>query len=186
MANTGSGLVATRYAKALLDMAVTARVLDKVEGDLREFTAMMEASADLRRLILNPLVNRDQQKRAVMALAQQAHFQDLTANFLGMLAQNRRLAVVGAVMTSFRREVARQRGEVEARVQTAYALTPAQTDALQKELGKALGSHVTLNVEVVKDLLGGMIVTVGSRMVDDSLRRKLERLKRVLSGSRVA
>lgn len=186
MANTGSGLVATRYAKALLDMAVEAKALDKVEKDLREFAAMIEASADLRKLLKNPLMNRDQQKRALMALAQQAQFQTLTINFLGTLAHNRRLAAVDAVLEAFRREVSRQRGEIEARVQTAYALTPAQTDALQKELSKALGSNVTLNVQVAKDLLGGMIVTVGSRMIDDSLKRKLERMKRTLSGSRAA
>lgn len=186
MSNTTSGLIATRYATALLEMAVDAKALDKVEKDLQELAAMLQASPDLQSLVRNPLIDRTQQQKAVAALASHAKFDILTTNFLGVLVSNRRLSALPAVMKSFRTEVARRRGEVEARVQTAYALTPAQTDALQKELTKALGSNVTLNVEVEKDLLGGMIVTVGSRMIDDSLKRKLERLKRTLSGSRAA
>lgn len=186
MANTETGLIATRYATALLDMAVKDQVLEQVEKNLHDFAAMFEASPELRALVANPLVSRTQQERAVMAIAEKAQFHKLTINFLGLLAQNRRLGAVLAVIKAFRKESARRRGDAEAFVQTAHALTPAQTEALQKELSKALGSHVTLNVEVQKDLLGGMIVTVGSRMVDDSLKRKLERLERTLSGSRVA
>jgi len=186
MSNTTSGLISTRYATALLDMAVEAKALEKVEKDLQELAAMLQASPDLQSLVRNPLINRAQQQRAVEAISQSAKFDKLTSNFMGVLVKNRRLSILPAVIKAFRIEASRRRGEVEARVQTAYALTPAQTDALQKELTKALGSHVALNVEVAKDLLGGMIVTVGSRMVDDSLKRKLERLKRTLSGSRAA
>lgn len=186
MSNTTSGLIATRYATSLLEMAATAKALEKVEGDLQELASMLQASPDLQALVRNPLFNRVQQQRAIAVLAAQAQFDKLTVSFLGVLVNNRRLSILPAVIKAFRIEAAHRRGEVEARVQTAYALTPAQTDALQKELTKALGSHVTLNVEVAKDLLGGMIVTVGSRMVDDSLKRKLERLKRTLSGSRAA
>lgn len=186
MAHSKSGLIARRYAAALLDMAAEGKVLDKVEQDLRELAAMLEGSPDLQSLVRNPLINRVQQKRAVEALGQSAKFDKLTTNFLGVLAHNRRLSVLSTMIESFQTEAAKRRGEVAARVQTAYALTPAQTDALQKELSKALGSNVTLNVEVAKDLLGGMIVTVGSRMVDDSLKRKLERLKRTLSGAQAA
>lgn len=186
MSNTTSGLIATRYATALLEMAVEARALESVERDMRDLSAMLQGSPELQALVRNPLIDRARQKRVVDALAQSAKFDRLTQNFLGVLAHNRRLSALGAVIKAFRTEAARRRGEVEARVQTAFALTPAQTDNLQKELTKALGSHVTLNVEVEKDLLGGMIVTVGSRMIDDSLKRKLERLKRTLSGSRAA
>ena len=186
MANNKTGLIAKRYATVLLDMAAGANVIDKVEKDLHELAAMLKGSADLQALVRNPLINRAQQKRAVEALGQSAQFNPLTIKFLGVLAHNRRLSALQAMIEAFHRASAARRGEVEARVQTAYALTPAQGDALQKELSKALGSNVTLNVEVAKDLLGGMIVTVGSRMVDDSLKRKLERLKRTLSGSRAA
>lgn len=186
MANSKSGLIAKRYATALIDMAADAKVLDKVEGDLRELAAMLKGSTDLQSLVMNPLINRAQQKRAVEALGQTAKFEKLTINFLGVLVQNRRLSALQAMIKAFQDESAVRRGDVAAQVQTAYALTPAQTDALQKELSKALGSNVTLNVEVQKDLLGGMVVTVGSRMIDNSLKRKLERLKRTLTGSRAA
>ncbi len=186
MSNTTSGLIATRYATALLDMAIEAKALEPVARDMGELSAMLQGSTELQALVRNPLIGRMRQARVVEALAQTAKFDKLTQNFLGVLAHNRRLSALEAVIKAFRTEAARRRGEVEARVQTAYALTPAQTENLQKELTKALGSHVTLNVEVEKDLLGGMIVTVGSRMIDDSLKRKLERLKRTLSGSRAA
>lgn len=186
MANTQSGLMARRYATALLDMATAAKTLDRVEKDMHDFAAMLQASPELRALVRNPLIGRTQQQRAVKAVAEKSQFDQLSVNFLGVLAHNRRLSAVAEVIAAFHRECARRRGEVAARVQTAYALTPAQTEALQKELSQALGSQVALNVEVAKDLLGGMIVTVGSRMVDDSLKRKLERLKRTLSGSRAA
>ena len=121
------------------------------------------------------------------ALAQKAKFQTLTANFLGVLAQNRRLPALGAVIGAFQSELRRRRGEVEAKVETAFALNPAQTNALQEQLSKAMGTNVTLNVEVNRDLLGGLVVTVGSRMIDDSVRRKLEKLQRTMnSGEKAA
>lgn len=186
MSHTASGLIATRYATALLEMAVKAKALEPVERDMLDLSAMLQGSSELQALVRNPLIDRARQKRVIEALTRAAQFDRLTQNFLGVLAHNRRLAALDAVIKAFRTEAARRRGEVEARVQTAYALTPAQTQNLQKALAEALGSHVALNVEVEKDLLGGMIVTVGSRMIDDSLKRKLERLKRTLSGSRAA
>lgn len=147
---------------------------------------MIAASADLASLIRNPLLNSTQQKAAILAISEKASFSTLTHNFLGVLAQNRRLSALEAVLRAFRQELDRRSGVVDARVQTAFALSDAQTKALQKNLSDAMGAHVTLNVEIDRDLLGGMIVTVGSRMIDDSVRRKLERLKRTLSSSQAA
>lgn len=176
-----NSLVASRYASALIDMAEQAKSVEKVEKDLQELGAMIEGSPDLQRLIQNPLVNRDQQGRAVMALAEKAKFQDLTRRFLGVLASNRRMPIVSDVIHAVAKELSRRRGEVSARVRTAYALTPSQTKSLQDQLSKVMGSRVTLEVEVEKDLLGGMTVTVGSRMIDDSVRSKLEKLERSMN-----
>lgn len=176
-----SGLVAGRYASALLDMAAESKAIETIEKDMTDLSSMMAASPDLKAFIQNPLIGRGQHKRILSSLAEKAGFQALTRNFLGVLAHNRRLPILASVMTAFREELRRRRGEVQARVQTAYALSPAQTKTLQDELSKAMGSRVTLDVEVNKDLLGGMVVTVGSRMIDDSVRRKLERLKRSMS-----
>ena len=98
-----------------------------------------------------------------------------------MLAQNRRLNALPQVINAMKAEMRNRRGEVEAKVVSAFALTPAQTNALQKDLSKAMGTNVTLSVEVDKELLGGMAVTVGSQMIDDSVRSKLDRLKRAMS-----
>lgn len=183
---TETGQVATRYAAALIDMADQAKSIEKIEQDFDSLQAMIAGSEDLRILIDNPLFNRTQQGAAIGALSAKAGFNDLTARFLGVLVQNRRLSMLPAVIRAAKAELTRRRGGVEAKVQTAFALSPDQTKALQKSLTDAMGSNVALNVEVNKDLIGGMIVTVGSRMIDDSVRRKLERLKRALSGSRAA
>ncbi len=187
MAGTSqTGQVATRYAAALIDMAEQAGVIDKVEKDFNALEAMIAGSPDLGSLIRNPLYKRTQQGGAMQALAQRAGFDGLTARFLGVLVQNRRLRTLPDVIRAVRAELTRRRGGVEARVQTAYALSDAQTGALKRALAESMGSDVTLNVEVNRDLIGGLIVTVGSRMIDDSVRRKLERLKRTLSGARAA
>lgn len=179
--SSNTNLVATRYASALLDMAEEAKLTAQVEKDMSELGAMIGESADLRVLIDNPLVSRVQQMNGILSIAEKAKLQQLTGNFLGVLADNRRLNILPQIIRKFAEECRRRRGEVEAKVETAYAMSPAQTDALQKELSKAMGTNVTLDVSVNKDLLGGMVVTVGSRMIDDSVRRKLERLQRTMS-----
>lgn len=179
--SSNSNQVASRYVSALLDMAADAGQTEKVEKDLLELEAMIAGSGDLQMLIDNPLMNSAQQRAGILALADKAKFQQLTGNFLGVVANNRRLSLLPQIIRTCKTELRKRRGEVEAKVESAFALTPAQTDALQKELSKAMGVNVTLNVEVNKDLLGGMIVTVGSRMIDDSVRRKLERLQRTMS-----
>ncbi len=178
--SSGSNLVASRYASAFLDMAAASGIVEKVEQDMRDMEQMIESSADLQSLIRNPLIDREQQKRAILAVAEKAGFQDLTRNFMGVLVRNRRFSILQGIIRAFYAELTRRRGGVEARIQTAYALTPAQTKALQEKLSKTMGSNVTLNVEVNKDLLGGMVITVGSLMIDDSVRRKLERLGRTM------
>ncbi len=184
--STQSGLAASRYAAALLDMAQKDGVDAKIEKDMEDLAAMMASSADLRALTANPLFDREAQKNAVAVLAEKAGFQRLTVNFLGVLASNRRLALLDGVIRAFRTEAARRRGERTAKVQTAYALTSQQTEALQAQLGKAMGSHVTLDVEVNKDLLGGMVVTVGSKQIDSSVRNKLDRLRRAMGAGKAA
>jgi F-type H+-transporting ATPase subunit delta len=176
-----SGIVAKRYAAALLDMAAEAGSVQQVEKDFSELQAMLKSSDDLRALVSSPLAGRGQQNGVLAALAEKAKFHKLTANFLGVLAQNRRLAALDGVIQAFRAEMTRRSGGIEAKVQSAVALSPAQTKALQEQLSKAMGANVTMDVTVNRDLLGGMIVTVGSRMIDDSVKRKLEKLQRAMS-----
>jgi F-type H+-transporting ATPase subunit delta len=178
-----NNVVAVRYATALLDMAEEAKSIESVEKDLLELEKMILASEDLQSLLQNPLIGQEKQEKALSAIADKAKFNKLTKNFLGVLAQNRRLSAALGIVGAVRKELYKRRGEVEAKVQTAYALSASQTKTLQQELSKVMGSNVTLEVEVDKDLLGGMIVTVGSTMIDDSVRRKLEKLGRAMGAS---
>lgn len=172
-----SGAAAIRYATALVDIAQDSKKIDAVEQDLNDLEAMMAQSQDLQNLMRSPLVSRKQQQEAVQAVAAKAKFQDITSNFLALLAQNRRLKMITVIINAVRMDMSRRRGEISANIQSAFKLTPAQEKALKESLEKAVGQAVAIKVEVKEDLIGGMVVTVGSQMIDNSVKRKLERLK---------
>lgn len=178
--SSAAHVIANRYATALIETAESAKALDSVEKDMTELSAMLDGSADLKSLISSPLFNRDQQLSSLTALGQQAGFNKLTVNFLGVLSQNRRLADLGAILKGFRQELSKRRGEVQAKVVSAFPLTFEQERMLQDSLKKSLGFNVQLEKSVDRSLLGGMVVTVGSRMIDDSVKGKLDRLKQVM------
>lgn len=175
--------IAERYATALIETGEQSKTLESIEKDLESLITMVESSEDLTSLIKSPLYNGAQQTGAIQAIAQKAGFNKLTSNFLGVLAQNRRLNILKDVISAFRAQLSHRRGEVLAKVTTAFPLTPEQERYLQDSLKKSLGFKVTLQVTVDPSILGGMIVTVGSKMVDDSVRRKLERLKLKMQSS---
>jgi F-type H+-transporting ATPase subunit delta len=164
-----------------MDLAEEAKTLEKIEVDLANLRSMVESSADLAAFIQSPLVSRVSQESALAALAEKAQFQPLTKNFLGVLAQNRRVNKIGDVIRAFFQELSRRRGEVVVNVKTAQDMSPAQIRALQDTLSKSMGAAVIINAKVEPSILGGMIVTVGSHMIDDSVARKLERLKAAMS-----
>ncbi len=174
------GTVATRYATALLETAEQAKCLDKVEADISDLSAMLSSSDDLNMAIRSPLITREKQKAFILSVAKKAQFDTITSNFLGLLAQNRRLSALKEMLAAFGHVLSVRRGELKARVQTACALTAEQTDMLAKALSKSLDATVILDIEENKELIGGMIVTVGSRMVDDSVRSKLQRLEQAM------
>jgi F-type H+-transporting ATPase subunit delta len=176
-----SGL-ADRYAAALFDLADERKALDAVAGDLASLRAMVRDSADLRRLIRSPVLSRDEQGKGISALADKAQISPLTRNFLGLLAQNRRLFALPEMIESYLRRLAERRGEVTAHVVTAQALSPQQSEAINEQLRKAVGRKVAVDVEIDPTLLGGLVVRVGSRMVDASLRSKLNRLQLAMKG----
>lgn len=176
------GVIAERYATALFELAVSGDVLDQVAGDLKTLKAMIRASADLRRLFDSPVLSRADQGRAVGAVAAAAGFNPLTVNFLGLVAQNRRLFSTGGMIESYLGRLAKRRGEVAASVTTAVPLSPAQVEALTSSLKTAFGGNVAVEVAVDPDLLGGLVVKVGSRMVDSSLKTQLQHLKLAMKG----
>jgi len=175
--NSTSGAAALRYATALVDIASESGKSDAVEKDLMALQAALSNSQDLQNLTKSPLISRKDKQEAVQAIAKKGGFQDITSNFLALLAQNNRLNMVSSIMNAVRMELSRRRGEISANVQSAFALTKDQEKQLEASLAKAMGQSVAVNVEVDKSLIGGMVVTVGSQMIDDSVKRKLERLK---------
>jgi ATP synthase, F1 delta subunit len=176
------GVIAERYATALFELAESQGALDQVAGDLKTLKAMIGESADLRRLLDSPVLTRNETGKAVAALAEAAKFSGLTANFLGLLAKNRRLFSLPGIIGAYLGRLAAKRGELSAQVASAVPLTKAQLDALSSTLKTAFGGAVTVDVTVDPSLLGGLVVRVGSRMVDSSLKTKLQHLKLAMKG----
>ncbi len=171
-----SGL-AGRYALALLELADEKKDLDPVADDLRALHDLIADSEDLRRLMRSPLFSRDQQSKAMAAILNRAGAGELTRRFVLLVARNRRLFALPQMIQAYLAELARRRGEVTAQVSSAAALTDPQQAALVETLRRALGGTVQLELKVDPALIGGLIVKVGSRMVDGSLRSKLQRLQ---------
>ena len=171
------GGIAGRYAVALFDLAEGASALDAVEADLNGFARVISRSDDLRRLLTSPVYSRDQQQGALDAILDKAGAHRLTRNFIGLVARNRRLFVLEDMIRAFSVLMAQKRGEITAQVTSARALSDMQRDELTQALKKSLGHDVALDLSVDERLLGGLIVQVGSRMVDASIRTKLNNLK---------
>jgi F-type H+-transporting ATPase subunit delta len=174
---TGVSGLAERYAAALFDLADERHALDAVAGDLREVRAMLRDSADLMRLLRSPVLTRDEQGKAVAALGERAGLSALTRDFLGVVARNRRLFAVPEMIEAYLKKLADRRGEVTAEVTVAQPLDEARHAALTEQLRRAVGARVAVDIRVDPALLGGMIVKVGSRMVDASLNSRLQRLR---------
>jgi F-type H+-transporting ATPase subunit delta len=174
---TGVSGLAARYAAALFDLADERRILDEVASDLRQLRAMVQASPDLLRLIRSPILSRGEQSRGIEALVEAAGLSSLVRDFLGVVARNRRLFAVPAMIEAFLAELAARRGEVTAEVFAAQPLSEAQFAALNEELRRSIGSRVSVDVRVDPGLIGGLVVKLGSRMVDGSIKSKLQRLQ---------
>lgn len=172
--------IAGRYAGALFDLALEAKTLDKIAADLAALRAAIAASRDLRTFLSSPVYGADDQARAISAIADKAGFGPLTRNFLNLIAKNRRLFALEAMITAFSARHAAHRGEVGAEAISATPLNEEQTRRLRAEIEAVVGKAVNLSVRADPELLGGLIVKVGSTMIDSSLKTKLNRLKSVM------
>ena len=182
MAKSGSTIsgVAERYAGSLYELAAEARQLQTVEKDFVAIEKMIAASPDLARLIESPVFSADEQLRAISAVADKAGIKGVTGNFLRVVARNRRLFAIPAIIAAFRAKAAEGRGEVAADVTSAHALTTAQQTELAAALKGVAGKDVAIHLTVDPSLLGGIVVKIGSRQIDTSLRTKLNSLKLAL------
>jgi F-type H+-transporting ATPase subunit delta len=174
---TGVTGLSERYAAALFELADEHRTLDEVASDLRELRTMLAASGDLSRLIRSPVLSREQQGKAIGVIAERSGLNPLVRNFLAVVAANRRLFAIPAMIEAFLAQLAARRGEVTAQVTVAQALSERQREALNEQLRRSIGSRVSVDVQIDPVLIGGIVVKLGSRMVDASIRSKLQRLQ---------
>jgi F-type H+-transporting ATPase subunit delta len=172
--------VSGRYATALFELARDEKSIDAVRADLDKFDAMLTESADLRRLVRSPVFTADAQMKALSAVLDKAGISGTSAKFLKVLTANRRLFAVSDVIRAFRALVARFRGEATAEVTVAEQLNDKNLDALKAALKTVTGKDVALNVKVDPSIIGGLVVKLGSRMVDSSLRTKLNSIKHAM------
>ena len=172
--------VSGRYATALFELARDEKSVDAVKADLDRFDALLTGSAELKRLVRSPVFSADVQLKALSAVLDKAGITGIAANFLKVLTTNRRLFVVGEVIRAFRALVARFKGEATADVTVAEQLNDKNLDALKTALKSVTGKDVVLNVKVDPSIIGGLVVKLGSRMVDSSLRTKLNSIKHAM------
>jgi F-type H+-transporting ATPase subunit delta len=172
--------MAGRYATALFELALETGAVDSVLADLKRFDALLDESADLTRLVRSPVFTADVQSKALAAVLDKAEIAGLAAQFLKVVTSNRRLFAVRNIVKAYEALVARHKGEVTAQVTVAEPLSDAHRDQIRNTLNAVTGKDVRVDVKVDPSIIGGLVVKLGSRMVDSSLRTKLNALKHAM------
>ena len=175
--------LAGRYATALLELAEEEKALDRVAEDLEALKALIEGSPELAHLVRSPLIAREGRARAMQAVAERAGFAEMTCNFIGVVARHGRLFALQAIAERFLAVLAERRGEVTAEVTVARALDDGQLRSLETALGGIAGGKVSIDLRVDPDILGGLVVKLGSRLFDSSLGSRLRRLELSMKGA---
>jgi F-type H+-transporting ATPase subunit delta len=177
--------MAGRYATALFELALEQKAIDAVKNDLDQFDALVSANPDLARLVRSPVFGADEQLKALSAILDKAGIEGIAANFLRVIATNRRLFAVRDMIRGYRTLVARHKGEVTAEVTVAEQLSDNNLDALKSALKSVTGGKdIDLAVKIEPAIIGGLIVKLGSRMIDSSLRTKLNAIKFAMKEAR--
>ena len=184
MENSGGiqASLAGRYATALFGLARDEKRLEAVGASLATVRAALRDSDDFRALTTSPLISRDQAVKAVGATAEAMRLDPITSNFLGVLASNRRLSQLGQVIRAFNMLAARHRGETTAEITSAHPLSDDQVAALKANLRTRIGRDVAVDLSVDPSILGGLVVKIGSQMIDGSIRTKLNTLAHAMKG----
>lgn len=180
--SSGAAGLAARYATALYDLAEADNALDQVADDLRQLSEMISGSDDMSRLIRSPVIPRSEQGQAITKILEQMGAHALTIKFSGVISANRRLFALPDMISEYLQILAGRRGEVTADVTSAKPLSERQSSDLVAALQQALGGKISLNAVVDPKVLGGLVVRVGSRMIDSSLQTKLQQLRLTMRG----
>lgn len=181
MATTEISGVAHRYASALFDLAREDDKIEEVARGVETMRSLLEESEDLRRLVRSPVFSAEEQARALGAVMERAGVEGLVANFMSLVARNRRLFAVPDMLTAFQSLLAAHRGEVVAEVTSAEPLSDAQVNALREALAEKSGGSVKLDARVDPALIGGLVVRLGSQMIDTSVRTRLQGLRNAMT-----
>jgi F-type H+-transporting ATPase subunit delta len=176
--------MAGRYATALFELALETNAIEAVKTELDRFDALVADNADLTRLVRSPVFSTEEQLQALSAVLERMGIRGLAANFLKLAGSNRRLFAVRDMIKAFGALVARHKGEATAEVTVAEPLKDAHVDALRAALKAVSGKDVDLDVKVDPAILGGLVVKLGSRMVDSSLRTKLNAIRHAMKEAR--
>jgi F-type H+-transporting ATPase subunit delta len=176
--------MAGRYATALFELALESKAIDQVQTDLKWFDALVTSNPDLTRLVRSPVFSADEQAKALAAVLDKAGISGVAANFLRVVAGNRRLFAIGQMIRGYNALVAKHKGEVTAQVTVAEALSDARMNDIRDALKQVTGKDVQVDVTVDPSIIGGLKVKLGSRMVDASLRTKLNSIKLAMKEAR--
>jgi F-type H+-transporting ATPase subunit delta len=176
--------MAGRYATALFELALESNAIDSVTADLAKFEALITESADLARLVRSPVFTADEQSRAVSVLLDKAGIAGLANKFLRLVAENRRLFAINDIVRGYKAMVAKHKGEVTAQVTVAEKLSDARLAEIKSSLKSVTGKDVQVDVQIDPTIIGGLIVKLGSRMIDSSLRTKLNAIKFAMKEAR--
>jgi F-type H+-transporting ATPase subunit delta len=172
--------VAGRYATALFELALESNAIDSLRADLAKFQGLLDQSADLKRLVRSPVFTADVQEKALDAVLKAAGIGGTAANFLRLVVRKRRLFAISDIIRNFNLLVASHKGEVGAQVTVAEALSAARLAEVKAALAEVTGKDVVVDVKVDPSIIGGLVVKLGSRMIDTSLRTKLHALKNAM------
>lgn len=174
--------LAGRYAMALFELARDEKALEKVGESLDSLKRALAESDDFRQVTASPLISREEALRTIAATAEAMRLDPITRNFLGVLAQNRRLSQLGAIIRAFNMLAAQHRGETTAEVTSAHPLDQEQIDAIKQNLRARTGRDINVELNVDPAILGGLVVKIGSQMIDGSIRTKLNTLAHAMKG----
>jgi F-type H+-transporting ATPase subunit delta len=181
--SSGSTGLAGRYAGALYALAIDSDKVDSIHDELGRLSDLIDESRDLRKLLESPILSREEQQRAITTIMEKAGADKLTVRFLGTLASNGRLGALPRIIQAFHQEHARRRGQVSAEVISAVALDDNRRVVVEKTVARLAGSDkVSLSMRVDPSLIGGLVVRIGSRMIDTSIKTKLSRLESAMKG----
>lgn len=185
VAKAQEALIARRYAKAFYELAADRKKIDAVAKDMTDLSEMSEIPA-LRSFLKNPLIKRAEQLDAIAAIGKKAKLDKVTQDFLGTIARNGRLPVLPQIVKAVRAEISERRGELKAEITSARPLSSAQVKKLTESLKKTTGTEIDITLKLDESIMGGLIIKLGSLMVDQSVKSRLDRLERALKSAAVA